>query len=103
GDEGRDALDRGRPPIEPLERIEQVAGAELRPEQREGVRAGNGVEAQVVTESEHGAALARRDRERLLERPQSGAVGLERVAVRSGFGADTHARLLLAHLVPDLA
>ena len=92
-----------RPPVEPLERVEQVAGAELRPEQRERLGPRDGVEAQVVAEPEHGTALARLQHERRLELAQPLAVRDERVAVRRRRRADTHARLLRPHLVPHLA
>ena len=99
----RDALDRGRPPVEPLERVEQVAGAELRPEQRERVGPRDGVEAEVVAEREHRAALAGL---RARTRPRArGALGR---APRTCPGSPRSpsrrpCALLLAHLVPHFA
>jgi hypothetical protein len=45
----------------------QVTRAELRPEQREDVGPRDGIETEVVTESEHGAALPGHDGESVLE------------------------------------
>ena len=58
---------------------------------------------EVVTEPEHGAALAGSRCEGVLQRAEPGRMRLERVPVRGRLGADPHACLLRIHLVPDLA
>lgn len=47
-DEAGDPFRRGGLLVEPFEGVEQVAGTELRPQEREGVGTGDGVEAEVV-------------------------------------------------------
>src|SRR3954453_23287110 len=77
--------------IEPVEGIEQVPGAELRPEMRERVRPRDGVEAESAAEREHNAALSRYERERQLELSERAAVRVKRVCVRPGRGRDGEA------------
>src|SRR4249919_3641019 len=48
-----------RLPVEPLERVEQVAGPELRPELRKGIRSRDGVQAHVSPDGEDRPALSR--------------------------------------------
>src|SRR4029079_9046404 len=73
----------GRPLlVEPLERVEQVAAPELRPQLHEGLRPRDPVEAELVAERENSAALTGLEGERGLELLEPAAVRGERVGVR---------------------
>ncbi len=101
-DEARDAFGRGGWLVEPLQRIEHVAGSQLRPQQRERVGAGDGIEADVAADREHRSALSGHEGKRFLEFLEPLAVRCKRVAVGTGWRVDTHPMLFLADLAPDL-
>ena len=87
--------------VEPVERVEQVALAELGPQLLERFRARDPVEAERVAEREQRARLARPAREGLGQLVEPGSVAAERVRLRAGGRVDAEALGLRAHRVPD--
>ncbi len=88
--------------VEPVERVEQVARAELRPEPCKRLWPRDGVEAEVVAERKHGAALSGLEWESQLELGQRGAVGSEGFSVRAGRGRDRKTIGREGDLLPDV-
>jgi hypothetical protein len=103
-DEGLDLPSRRRLSVEPLERIEQVARSELRPEPGEGARPGDDCPGTGRSRSQGSRHTARVGRgEGALERPQVALVRAVDVATRPGWRVNGHVHGLLVHGIPDLA
>jgi hypothetical protein len=89
-------------PVKPVEGVEQVAGAELRPQSCEGVRTRDCVQANVGAERQHRAALSWLERECLLELGERGPVGSESIGICASRRGDRKTVRRKSDLIPNV-